>query len=326
MAKVPAECVIGVDLGGTKALAAAVDAELAIHHRARREILEQDLPTLLETLTELVEEVRQAIGGEIQAVGFGIPCLINEDSGLAASSVHLPINGLAFADVMAERLGIPAFMDNDGNLAMLAEHRAGAARDTRNAVMLTLGTGIAGGIVIGGEIYRGSQGAGAEIGHMVIQADGPDCGPGCPSRGCLESLCAGTALARDARALAVRKPRSPLGQALKQGRDINGPLVTELAFDGEPEATALLSALGEWLGVGLVNVTNIFNPDVIVVGGGVMAAGELILGPARRVLAARALAMPAAHVRVSPARFGAESGMLGAALLARDHLERRVHA
>ena len=315
-----------MDLGGTKAVAAAVDSDLAMRHRARREILRQDLPTLLATLTALVDEVRQGVRGEVEGVGFGIPCLIDQERHLAASSVHLPIEGLAFADVMAERLGIPAFMDNDGNLALLAEHYAGAARGEQNAVMITLGTGIAGGVVIAGELYRGAQGAGAELGHMIVDADGPECGPGCPSRGCLEALCSGSALARDALAFARSAPDSRLGRALAQGREINGPLVTELAFDGDPQATMLLTTLGEWLGIGIANVANIFNPDVVVVGGGVMAAGELILGPARRVVVDRALALPAAHLRVTPARFGADAGMLGAALFARERLRQRVRA
>jgi glucokinase len=326
VAEVPAECVIGVDLGGTKAIAGAVDASLAVHYRGRREVPTSDLEALLETLTELVEEVREAVGGEVEGVGFGIPCLIDQDRGLAASSVHLPINGVAFADVMAERVGLPVFMDNDGNLALLAEQRAGAAHGERNAVMLTLGTGIAGGIVIGGELYRGSQGAAGEFGHMIVWADGPACGPGCRSRGCLETLVSGTALSREALALASRSPASRLGQALAAGREVSGPLVTELAFDGDGDALGLLAELGAWLGIGLVNVVNIFNPDVVVIGGGVIAAGELILAPARRVLAERALAFPAEHVRVQAARFGAESGMLGAALFARERLGERVRA
>ncbi|HUB75625.1 MAG TPA: ROK family protein [Solirubrobacteraceae bacterium] len=319
-----AECVIGVDLGGTKAIAGAVDPDLGVHYRARREVPTSGLHALLDTLTALVEEVRRGAGGEVAGVGFGIPCLIDQERGIAASSVHLPIEGLAFADVMAERLALPVFADNDGNLALLAEHRAGAAADARNAVMLTLGTGIAGGVVIGGELYRGSQGAAGELGHMVVRADGPDCGPGCPSRGCLESLVSGTALRRDARLLAAREPDGALGRAQAAGREISGPLVTELAHDGDPQALALLHGLGEWLGVGLVNVVNIFNPEVVVIGGGVIAAGELILEPARRVLAGRALALPAACARVEAARFGADSGMLGAALYARERLLERV--
>jgi glucokinase len=326
VAEVPAECVIGVDLGGTKAIAGAVDASLGVHYRARREVPTSDLASLLETLTELVDEVRAAVAGEVEGVGFGIPCLIDQDRGLAASSVHLPINGVAFADVMAERIGLPVFMDNDGNLALLAEHRAGAAQGERNAVMLTLGTGIAGAILIGGELYRGSQGAAGELGHMVVWADGPPCGPGCPSRGCLEALVSGTALTTAALALARRSPASRLGQALADGREVSGPLVTELAFDGDADALALLAELGAWLGIGLVNVVNIFDPDVVVIGGGVIAAGELILAPARRVLAERALALPAQHARVLGASFGAESGMLGAAVFARDRLDERVRA
>ena len=326
MAEVPAECVIGVDLGGTKAIAGAVDASLGVHYRARREVPTSDLASLLETLTELVDEVRAAVAGEVEGVGFGIPCLIDQDRGLAASSVHLPINGVAFADVMAERIGLPVFMDNDGNLALLAEHRAGAAQGERNAVMLTLGTGIAGAILIGGELYRGSQGAAGELGHMVVWADGPPCGPGCPSRGCLEALVSGTALTTAALALARRSPASRLGQALADGREVSGPLVTELAFDGDADALALLAELGAWLGIGLVNVVNIFDPDVVVIGGGMIAAGELILAPARRVLAERSLALPAQHARVLGASFGAESGMLGAAVFARDRLDERVRA
>jgi glucokinase len=326
VAKVTAECVIGVDLGGTKAVAGAVDSALGVHYRARREVPTDDLASLLGTLSGLVEEVRDAVGGEVDGVGFGIPCLIDHERGIAASSVHLPLAGIAFADVMAERVGLPVCMDNDGNLALLAEHHAGAARGARDAVMLTLGTGIAGGILIDGELYRGSQGAGGELGHMVVWADGPDCGPGCPSRGCLEALVSGTALAAAARSVAEHSPQSELGKALAAGREISGPLVTELAYDGDPEALALLEGLGAWLGVGLANVVNIFNPEVVVIGGGVIAAGDLLLSPARRVIAERALAMPARHVRVEAARFGADAGMLGAALLARERLAQRVRA
>ena len=124
MAEVPHECVIGVDLGGTNLVAGAVDAHLGVHHRARRDGRRARAPALLDTITEAVAEVRDAVGGEVEAVGFGIPCLIDDERGLAASSVHLPIAGLAFAEVMAERIGLPAFVDNDANLALLAEHRA----------------------------------------------------------------------------------------------------------------------------------------------------------------------------------------------------------
>ena len=324
VAKVPHECVIGVDIGGTNLTAGAVDAQLGVHHRARRSVASRELPALLDTIADAVGEVRGAVGAEVHAVGFGIPCLIDDERGLAASSVHLPIAGLAFAEVMAERIGLPAFVDNDANLALLAEHRHGAARGERVALMLTLGTGVGGAILIGGECFRGAHGAAGELGHMIVSPDGPPCGPGCRSRGCLEALVSGSALARDARTAARREPASGLGRALAGGLEIGGPLVTELAHDGDAAATAVLATLGEWLGLGLASLVNIFNPDVIVIGGGVIAAGDLILEPARRVLSQRALALPAAHVAVRPARFGAEAGMLGAALFAREQVRRRV--
>src|SRR5580704_129470 len=220
VAKVPHECVIGVDIGGTNLIAGAVDAQLGVHHRARRTVAGCELPALLDTITDAVAEVRDAVGGEVDAVGFGVPCLIDDERGLAASSVHLPISGLAFAEVMAERIGLPAFVDNDANLALLAEHRHGAARGERVALMLTLGTGVGGAIMTGGELYRGAQGAAGELGHMIVAPDGPACGPGCPSRGCLEAVASGSALARDARAAAARDPASALGRALAAGRAI----------------------------------------------------------------------------------------------------------
>ena len=324
MAKVPHQCVIGVDIGGTNLVAGAVDPRLGVHHRARRTVAGRELPALLETITDAVSEVREAVGGEVEAVGFGIPCLIDDERGLAASSVHLPIAGVAFAEVMAERIGLPTFVDNDANVALLAEHRHGAARGERVALMLTLGTGVGGAILAGGELYRGAQGAAGEFGHMIVLPDGPDCGPGCPSRGCLEALVSGSALAREARAAARREPDSGLGRALAGGREIAGPLVTELAYDGDAAARGVLTRLGEWLGLGLASLVNIFNPDVVVIGGGVIGAGELVLEPARGVLARRALALPGAHAVIRPARFGAEAGMLGAAVLARDQARRRV--
>jgi glucokinase len=326
VAQVPRECVIGVDLGGTNLVAGAIDAALVVHHRARRTVAGLDLPALLEAIVAAVGELRDALGEEVDAVGFGIPCLIDDEHSIAASSVHLPIAGLAFAEVMAERIGLPIFVDNDANLALLAEYRHGAARGERVALMLTLGTGVGGAIMIAGELFRGAQGAAGELGHMIVAPDGPDCGPGCPSHGCLEALISGSALARDARAAAADDPAGALGRAFAAGRDIGGPLVSELARDGDGGSQALLTALGEWLGIGLVSLVNIFNPDVVVIGGGVAGAGELILEPARGVLARRGLRFPAEHVAVRAARFGADAGMLGAALLARESVARRVAA
>jgi glucokinase len=212
-------------------------------------------------------------------------------------SVHLPLDDVPFGEVMADRLGIPVVVDNDANCATVAETRVGAARGCSWVVMLTLGTGIGGGLVLGGELYRGAVGAGAELGHVPVDLDGPECFGGCPGRGCLEALCSGSAIERDA--------------------GIPAEEVVGRAFAGDDAAVSLLRDVGVRLGAGLAGLAMTFNPEVIVIGGGVMAAGELLLAPAREELARRALA-PASDVRVVSAALGPEAGMIGAALLARD--------
>jgi glucokinase len=314
-------CVIGVDLGGTKLLAGAVDPALNVHHRATRPARGADQAAVLDAVVGVVREVRDAMeaeGESVEAVGFGIPCLFDQDRGIAVMAVNLPLRDIPFRDLMAERVGIPVFVDNDANGAMLAEWRFGAAFGARDAALLTLGTGIGGGLVLGGVQQRGSQGAGAELGHMVVQADGPRCQGNCPNRGCLEAMCSGTALAREATKIARGRPETALGRAFAGGREINGPLVTELAHDGDAAAIDALALVGRWLGVGIANLVNMLNPEIVVIGGGVIAAGELLLAPARDVVAERALSPSKEHVRIVPARFGAESGMLGAAALALD--------
>ena len=223
--------VIGIDAGGTKLLGAVVDERLSIGHRAHHLWRGADRAAVLDTMVEVVEEARVA-APEVVAVGFGIPSLVESRTGRSLSSVHLPLDDVPFRDLMAERTGLPAYVDNDANLATLAEQRHGAARGARDVAMLTLGTGIGGGLVLGGELYRGSVGAGAELGHMVVEIDGPECFGACPGRGCLEALVSGSALARDGAIAARESPDSLLGLALADGRAITGALVTEAAIAG----------------------------------------------------------------------------------------------
>lgn len=321
-----AECVIGVDLGGTKLLAGVLDSDLNVHHRTHRVVRGLDQRELLDAIVAGVEEARAAATGEVAAVGFGIPCLIDQRRGMATMAVNLPIADVPFRDVMAERIGLPVEVDNDANAAALAEHRAGAARGVDHAVVLTIGTGIGGGLILNGELYAGSIGAGAELGHMTIDLDGPPCQGNCPNRGCLETLASGTALAREGQRIAGECPDSALGRALAAGRAIDGALVTELAHDGDAAAIAALELIGRNLGVGIASFLNVFNPDVVVIGGGVMAAGELLLGPARAEVALRALPAMRDHARIVPAHFGTEAGMVGAGALALDRLRRSVGA
>ncbi|HEY7892060.1 MAG TPA: ROK family protein [Solirubrobacteraceae bacterium] len=315
------KCVIGVDLGGTKLIVGALDEQLRVLQRVQRPAPGADQKEVLDTVVDAVEEVRASSPVEVSAVGFGIPCLIDQDRGVAVMAVNLPLADIDFRAVMSERLGLPAFVDNDANVAALAEHRAGAARGCSHAAMLTVGTGIGGGLILSGRLYRGAHGAAGELGHMVIDENGPPCQGNCPNHGCLESLASGTALAREALALAHERPDSSLGRALASGRAITGALVTELAHDGDSEAIGLIELIGRRLGVGIVNLVNMLNLEVIVVGGGVIAAGELLLEPARRVLAERGLRPSREQVRVERAHFGTEAGMIGAAALAFDGLD-----
>jgi glucokinase len=318
------ECVIGVDLGGTKLLAGVVDGELNVHHRVHRLVHGLGQRELLEAIVEAVEEARALASTEVTAVGFGIPCMIDQRRGMAMLAVNLPLVDVPFRDLMAERLGLPVEVDNDANVAALAEHRAGAARGTSEAVVLTIGTGIGGGLILGGEPYRGGIGAGAELGHITIDVNGPPCQGNCPNNGCLETLASGTALAREGRRIAAEQPESALGRALTDGREITGGLITELAHDGDPAAIDALSLIGRNLGVGIASYLNVFNPDVVVIGGGVIAAGDLLLAPARAEAARRALPPMRDHAQIVPAQFGTEAGLVGAATLALESERRSV--
>jgi len=326
VADMAADCVIGVDLGGTKVLAGAVDSDQQVHHRAQRTVLGLEQSPLLDTIVDSVEEVRAAAPNAPEAVGFGIPSLIDQENGTAVMSVNLPIADMPFRDVMSERLAMPVFIDNDGNVAALAEHRYGAARGSRDSLMLTIGTGIGGGLVVDDELVRGATGSGAELGHMVIDEDGPRCQGNCPNHGCLEAVASGTALVREAKSLAPERPGSAIEQVIASGRELTGPLITELAHDGDAAAREVITLIGTRIGVGIANYINIFNPEVVVVGGGVIAAGDLLLQPARDEVAVRALRPNKDIAKIVPAHFGNEAGMLGAAALAFDGIARREAA
>lgn len=277
-----------------------------------------------EALVELlVREVNQAKAArpDVSAVGLGIPATIDHERGIAISAVNLPLSELAIRDLVSERVGLPVFVDNDGNVAALAEHLYGAGRDADDMVLLTVGTGIGGGLILNREVYRGATGAGAELGHVVIDINGPPCQGNCPGRGCVETLASGTALGREGLAAAESDPDSVLAAMLAEGHKISGTAVTEAALGGDPTAIAVFDLIGTRLGAALVSFANIFEPKVIVVGGGVMAAGDLLLDPARRVLRARALP-PMNGIPVVAAELGPDAGMIGAAALARIELER----
>jgi glucokinase len=296
--------VIGVDLGGTKILAGVVDRNGAVERR-------RELPTPLDSQDVLLEglagAVEDVLSDDVAALGFGIPSTIDQRSGKAVTSVNIPLADLDLRGAMHERFGLPVGIDNDANAATLAEWAHGAGRGTRHMVMLTLGTGVGGGLILDGKPYRGAIGAGAELGHMVIDLDGPPCQGACTGRGHLEVLASGHAAT-----MAAQEQFGPAADAHR---------LVRLAEEGDADAVGILAELGSRLGAGMVSLVNIFNPELIVVGGGFAAAGDLLLEPARERVAREALSPARELVRIVRAELGTAAGLVGAGLVGFEALD-----
>lgn len=312
---------IGADLGGTKMLVGVLDADREVRYESRETSRGHSEDELIGLIVREVADARKACPDTV-AVGLGLPCTIDFEHGIAIAAVNLPFTDVAVREMVQEQVGLPVFLDNDANVAVLAEHLYGAAQGARNVVMITVGTGIGGGLVLNGEVYRGSTGAGAELGHVVLQLDGPACQGSCPGFGHAETLASGTALGAEGRKAAEGSPDSVLGGLLAQGLEIDGKAVTAAAMGGDEAARGVVAEIGRRIGATLSGFANIFEPDVMVVGGGVMAAGDLLLEPARREVEARAL-RPMNRTPVVAAQLGNDAGMIGAASMARIEFEQR---
>jgi glucokinase len=311
--------VIGVDVGGTKVAAARIDGrdcQSAVEH-----------PTELGSTEALIEEiestVREVIAaeGEPAAVGVGLPSQIDFASGTVVASVNIPLEGVPLGRELEERLGVPVYVDNDANCAALAEAHFVDGGPARHLVMYTLGTGVGGGVVIDGAIFRGATGLGAELGHVVIEVNGPACPGHCPNNGCLEALCSGMALERDATEFAQDHPDSGIAKLLGDGDKVRGRDVVRAAREGDPDARKLLERLGTFLGVGLAGAINTFEPEHIVIGGGLSQGADLFLDRAREEAESRALPALAGRVRIARAQAGPYAGLIGAGLLAFQELQ-----
>jgi glucokinase len=296
--------VIGVDVGGTKILAGIVSGDGSVGRRLERPTDVSSEDALLAMLDGAVEELR---GGdpEVAALGFGLPSRIDQRRGRAVASVNIPLTGVDFRDRMRERHDLPVGIDNDANAAAIAEWRAGAAHGADDVVMLTLGTGVGGGLILAGKPYRGATGSGAELGHIVLELDGPPCR--CGGRGHLESFAAGPAADTVAREL--------------YGSSSNAHDLVRKARAGEGKAVQALTRIGRYLGAGVASFVNVLEPDLIVIGGGFgEAAGEFLLGPARGVLAQDGLSPGRETVRIVEAMLGTDAGVIGAGMIAFEAL------
>jgi glucokinase len=283
--------ILGVDVGGTKVAAAAVEGGQPRHAVEHPTVLDSS-DALLDGIESAVREVTAA-AGEPEAIGIGVPSQVEFATGRVLASVNIPLAGVPLREELGRRFGVPVYVDNDASCAALAEADAIGVTEL---VMLTLGTGVGGGIVTGGRIFRGADGLGGELGHVVIEADGPECPGSCPNRGCLEALCSGTALER---------------AAGRKGRE-----VVEAARSGDADAQAHLDRLGRYLGIGISNMVNAFQPEVVVIGGGLSAAADLFLETAVAEAGSRALPTLWQRASVQVAQAGNAAGVIGAGLLA----------
>ncbi|KRE40194.1 ROK family glucokinase [Knoellia sp. Soil729] len=312
---------IGIDIGGTKVAGGVVDENGEILARARRDTPHRSKrPRVVEdTIVDVVEELR-AQHADVAAVGIGAAGFVAADRATVVFAPHLSWRDEPLRDALSRRIDAPIMVDNDANAACWAEWRFGAAQGDVDVVMVNLGTGIGGAILVHGEIFRGRYGIAGEFGHMQVVPEGQRCE--CGNRGCWEQYASGNALVREARAMILAN--SPVATDLAarvEGRaeDLTGPIVTEAARDGDATSIELLAEIGHWLGIGIANLAAAFDPGTFVIGGGVSAAGELLLGPARDTFRRRLTGRGyRPEARIVAARLGNEAGLIGAADLARN--------
>jgi glucokinase len=310
--------VIALDLGGTKLLSGVVDDDGVVQKRVVGATDTSGEDALLAQVEEAVDDLME---DDVGAIGIGVPSTIDQRKGEAIDSVNIPLTDVPLRDRLGERFGVPVAIENDANAAALAEHRHGAGRGSRHMVMLTLGTGVGGGLILDGKLYRGAIGAAAELGHITLDVHGPPCQGRCPGRGHLEAMASGTAADGYAREAAERNPEGDLGRAAAEGKTVDARLAVELAAHGPGDAREVLDHVGFHLGAGIASFVNIFNPELVVIGGGFARAGDLLFEPARRYVAERALSPARDEVTIVPALLGVEAGLIGAGLVGFEALQ-----
>ena len=312
---------LAVDLGGTQIRGALVDAQGRMSERVSTLTLAQEgVQPVIARMMDVIRSLRgKAEGENLEAIGVGAPGPLDPWRGLIRSTPNLlGWHDVPLRDILADEFGLPVYLGNDANLAALAEHRFGAGKGSANLIYLTISTGIGGGIVSEGQLVHGRHGLASEPGHMVLEREGPLCG--CGKKGCLEALASGTAIAREARE-ALMAGRPSLIRELGGGElhRVDARLVAEAAQRGDPLAQEIYHRAGFYIGLGIVNLMHLFNPEVVVLGGGVSQAGDLLLAPLREVVAERALASFQEDFSIVLSGLGDDVGLLGAAAWAFSH-------
>jgi len=311
----PGSLAVGVDVGGTKVAALVTDDRGTVLDRKVVHSPANDAEATVATVVSLARELAGANEG-VCAVGIGAAGLVSRE-GVMRFAPNLAWREFPIGERVAEGVGLPVLVDNDANVAAWGEFTYGAGRGTNHLLLVTVGTGIGGGIVADGSLYRGAHGFAAEIGHIIVDPGGPVCG--CGNVGCWEQVASGRAIERLGRKAASENPDSVLGRvAGGNPLTIDGPAVTRAAQDGDPVSLRILEMVGVRLGEGIAGLVNVLDPDVVVVGGGASSAGDLLLAPARRAFV-DAVEAPEhrPEVPILPAALGNDAGAIGAADLAR---------
>ena len=310
---------LGIDIGGTKVAGGVVDTAGAVVETALRPTPGHSVPETEDAIVAVVEQLVARLPGAVVGVGVGAAGWFDRTGDTVLFSPHLAWRHSTLRKDLAARLQLPLWVGNDADAAAWAEYRFGAARGADLALMITLGTGIGGGIVLDGRLRRGSHGVAGEWGHMRVVPDGRLCA--CGNRGCWEQYASGTALGQTAREVARTSPAAAaalLERVDGEAERLTGEIVAAVAADGDPLALELVTEVGTWLGQGIADLAAVLDPEVVVIGGGVSVLGELVLGPARERLER---ALPGRGFRPGPrvvaAELGAQAGLVGAADLVR---------
>lgn len=310
---------VGIDLGGTNAQGAAAASDGTILKRGKIPTRSaQGAHTVIADLADMVRDL--ADGQPVCAIGLGVPGLLDLENGVCLFSGNLNWERVPIAAKLTELTGAPVYIDNDVRVAALGELAQGQARGFKDFIYITVGTGVGSGIFIDGRLLRGPRWSAGEVGHMVLDPQGPACT--CGSRGCLEALASATAIAREGRAAAAKHPDSILNKLAVRTEDMDAALVFKAANLGDPAAAQVVDAAMAWLGIGVANLVNIFNPELVVIGGGVSLAGDKLLIPVRNQVQRLAMPVQRETVRIVTSALADSAGVDGALELVRRNNKR----